>query len=149
MAFLDRRFRISKANPSAPTMHFGLEITDDNVMYCAHKRRLLPPILQNKNDDPEEESRRLSIASMIVKDYLERSQKVRLSLETPVSPEGSFVFSLYSNYTRRRLRRPNTEKLILNFMREELNMGPEHTAKWYWDMDYGTDYKSQYAEFNP
>ncbi|KZV73500.1 DUF663-domain-containing protein [Peniophora sp. CONT] len=123
-------------------MHFGLEVTDDNIMYCAHRRRLLPPMLQNKDDDPEEESRRLTMATVIVKDYLKNAQKVMLSLVTPLSPEGSAVFSLYSNYTRRRLRRPNTEKLILNFMREELNMGPEHTAKWYWDMDYGTEVQS-------
>ncbi|KZV76969.1 hypothetical protein PENSPDRAFT_730726 [Peniophora sp. CONT] len=150
MAILDRRFRITKTNPSAPTLHFGLAFTKDNIMHCANTHQLLPAMFQDEETDPKRASRRFSVAIMAVKDYLERSQKVMLSCEIPLSPEGSAIFSLYSNYTRRRLRRPQTEKLILNFMREELNIDQdqEHLAKWYWDMRHGTDYVSKYAEFN-
>ncbi|KZV76972.1 hypothetical protein PENSPDRAFT_645723 [Peniophora sp. CONT] len=147
-SFLDERFRKPKANPSCPTLHFGLGFSADNVEYCAHQHQLLPPGKEEEIDDPNAIGHRMSIGVMAVKHHLEVKLGVRLFFEIPFGTENLGVYALYTNYTRRRLRRPKTENSILVAMRQELNLDPKQMAKWYWDDKHGVGYRCQYPEFN-
>lgn len=139
MDMLDKRFRITKRNPSAPTMHYGLTLTKENILHCALNRQLLPPGYQDEWEDVTEEARRLFIALALVKKYIEHELQVPLYLENILSPERQMgMFALYSNHTRRRLRQSDDEEWeVLEFMKRELDV-QEQTARWYWDNRHGS-----------
>lgn len=145
MRFLDKRFRISKPNPSAPTIHYGLSVTPDNILHCA-RNHILPPLLwQTPRDGPTEEGLRVCIAVSAVQHHLARAMHVRLFFEVPLGTDYLGVLAIYTNRTRRTLSRPKPEKAILNFLRRELDMDENHTATmWYWDSEHGLRYAWPY-----
>lgn len=146
MAMLDRRFRITKRNPSAPIMHYGFTYTEDNVLHCARHRQLLPPGLEDEQVDVDQAARRLFMAEVLVRKYLESQLQVRIFAESVLAPERPFgMFALYSNYTRRRLRRSDDDEWdILEALKYELNIEEKRQAQWYWDIRY----KSRYANMH-
>ncbi|VDC01911.1 unnamed protein product [Peniophora sp. CBMAI 1063] len=140
---LDERLR----GPSAPTLHFGLTYTKDDIMRCALKCDLIPTTLHEVRDDAQDEARRIYLVIAAVREYFERTLRLQLFHVAAFIPGQLGMFALYSNHTIRKLHRRKAERPILNFMRQELGI-EQQMAAWYWDIQHGSSYVCEYDEFN-
>ncbi|VDC01910.1 unnamed protein product [Peniophora sp. CBMAI 1063] len=140
---LDERFR----GPTAPTLHFGITFTKERIINCARRHNLIPPHLEEEQDNSVDESRRIYVLVGAVRCYLERTLEVRLFSEAAITPGRLGIFALYSNHTVRKYHRRKGEKAILNSIRQELDIEKQRAA-WYWDIQHGSSYVCEYEEFN-
>ena len=88
----------------------------EDILRSVVKRNLLPPEDLKKSDDKEEEESRAYRAIVSVRDYLERTLRVRLFSLSAFIPGKLGLFALYSNHNIRKYQNPKTVKSKLEFM---------------------------------
>ena len=67
----------------------------------AERHGLLDP--DEGENDPDDEACRFSSAIFDAQEYFKLHHRIEVFIETPMLPEYSYMFALYSNYTRRKL----------------------------------------------
>ena len=118
MEQLRDEFRVTKSNPSPPTVHYGIPLEASDLREYAERR----------NRDPERFAREVPILS----------EKVNypLGLCVPFGPttDSQFILELYSNYTmgKKQLIEEDEEDVI-SMVKEELKLDPSVRPKWYFD----------------
>ncbi|ETW76501.1 hypothetical protein HETIRDRAFT_455051 [Heterobasidion irregulare TC 32-1] len=111
---------------------FGLGVTYDQLLRFVNKHNIRAP------SAPDQPITRPVVAFfMIAKHLATKVRGLRLFYRRPRSLQYDMVLALYSNHSFRKYQyRPESEKRIIEIMKEELEI--DSTPMWYWDMDRDT-----------